>query len=57
MPFAKFGRIFRKHMPYWVILSILLGLVFGYFLVKLFKGRWIKHHKAPFKIIFPIPEY
>jgi len=29
---AAFGRIFRKYMPYWVILSILLGLVFGYFL-------------------------
>ncbi|HDL07150.1 MAG TPA: arsenic resistance protein [Desulfobacteraceae bacterium] len=40
MPFAKFGRIFRKHMPYWVILSILLGLVFGYFL---------PHQAAPLK--------
>ncbi len=32
MSFATFGRIFRKYMPYWVILSIFLGLIFGYFL-------------------------
>jgi len=40
MYFAAFGRIFRKYMPYWVILSILLGLVFGYFL---------PHKAAPLK--------
>jgi len=32
MFFTTFGRIFKKYMPYWVILSILLGLIFGYFL-------------------------
>jgi len=29
---AAFNRIFRQYMPVWVVLSIALGLVFGYFL-------------------------
>lgn len=32
MSFAGFGQIFRRYMPAWVILSIALGLAFGYFL-------------------------
>lgn len=32
MSFATFGQIFKKYMPFWVILSILGGLIFGYFL-------------------------
>jgi ACR3 family arsenite efflux pump ArsB len=32
MTFTVFENIFKKYMPYWVIISILLGLVFGYVL-------------------------